>query len=77
MKGLVRAVGVSNYGPKQLLKIHSYLEARRVPLCSAQVLLLTLVCYQYWSQYHRYPLSLAVDNPGGGPYVFQINIMLR
>ncbi|KAI5657572.1 hypothetical protein M9H77_26365 [Catharanthus roseus] len=36
-QGLVRAVGVSNYGPKQLLKIHSYLEARRVPLCSAQV----------------------------------------
>ncbi|XP_022844518.1 pyridoxal reductase, chloroplastic isoform X1 [Olea europaea var. sylvestris] len=36
-KGLVRAVGVSNYGPKQLLKIHNYLKARGVPLCSAQV----------------------------------------
>ncbi|CAH9123412.1 unnamed protein product [Cuscuta epithymum] len=36
-KGLVRAVGVSNYGPKQLLKIHNYLEARGVPLSSAQV----------------------------------------
>ncbi|KAL2550827.1 Pyridoxal reductase [Forsythia ovata] len=36
-KGLVRAVGVSNYGPKQLLKIHDYLKARGVPLCSAQV----------------------------------------
>ncbi|XP_077248457.1 NAD(P)-linked oxidoreductase superfamily protein [Tasmannia lanceolata] len=36
-KGLVRAVGVSNYGPKQLLKIHDYLETRGVPLCSAQV----------------------------------------
>ncbi|KAL0304467.1 UNVERIFIED_CONTAM: Pyridoxal reductase, chloroplastic [Sesamum radiatum] len=36
-KGLVRAVGVSNYGPKQLLKIHEYLKARGVPLCSAQV----------------------------------------
>uniref|UniRef100_A0A0E0M9S0 NADP-dependent oxidoreductase domain-containing protein n=1 Tax=Oryza punctata TaxID=4537 RepID=A0A0E0M9S0_ORYPU len=36
-KGLVRAVGVSNYGPKQLLKIHSYLQSRGVPLSSAQV----------------------------------------
>nr|GME01396.1 pyridoxal reductase, chloroplastic [Ipomoea batatas] len=35
--GLVRAVGVSNYGPKQLLKIHGYLESRGVPLSSAQV----------------------------------------
>lgn len=37
-QGLVRAVGVSNYGPKQLLKIHDYLKSRGVPLCSAQVL---------------------------------------
>ncbi|KAG8381081.1 hypothetical protein BUALT_Bualt06G0085200 [Buddleja alternifolia] len=36
-KGLVRAVGVSNYGPKQLVKIHDYLKAQGVPLCSAQV----------------------------------------
>ncbi|KAL6641314.1 hypothetical protein ACP70R_019495 [Stipagrostis hirtigluma subsp. patula] len=36
-KGLVRAVGVSNYGPKQLLKIHSYLASKGVPLSSAQV----------------------------------------
>ncbi|OVA04754.1 Aldo/keto reductase [Macleaya cordata] len=36
-KGLVRAVGVSNYGPKQLVKIHEYLKSRGVPLCSAQV----------------------------------------
>ncbi|KAL5737013.1 hypothetical protein ACOSP7_031470 [Xanthoceras sorbifolium] len=36
-KGLVRAVGVSNYGPSQLVKIHDYLKARGVPLCSAQV----------------------------------------
>ncbi|KAG5045800.1 hypothetical protein JHK86_015206 [Glycine max] len=34
---LVKAVGVSNYGPKQLLKIHDYLKDRGVPLCSAQV----------------------------------------
>lgn len=38
VQGLVRAVGVSNYGPKQLLKIHDYLKSRGVPLCSAQVL---------------------------------------
>lgn len=36
-KGLVQAVGVSNYGPKQLVKIYEYLKARGVPLCSAQV----------------------------------------
>ncbi|KAJ9549015.1 hypothetical protein OSB04_021558 [Centaurea solstitialis] len=36
-QGLVRAVGVSNYGPKQLIKIHDYLKARGVPLSSAQV----------------------------------------
>ncbi|OMO97832.1 Aldo/keto reductase [Corchorus olitorius] len=36
-KGLVKAVGVSNYGPKQLIKVHDYLKARGVPLCSAQV----------------------------------------
>lgn len=35
--GLVQAVGVSNYGPKQLVKVHEYLTARGVPLCSAQV----------------------------------------
>ncbi|RYQ84429.1 hypothetical protein Ahy_B10g103753 isoform A [Arachis hypogaea] len=35
--GLVKAVGVSNYGPKQLLKIHDYLKKCGVPLCSAQV----------------------------------------
>ncbi|KAJ3682153.1 hypothetical protein LUZ60_014726 [Juncus effusus] len=36
-QGLVGAVGVSNYGPKQLIKIHDYLKARGVPLSSAQV----------------------------------------
>jgi len=36
-QGLVRAVGVSNYGPQQLVKIHDYLKTRGVPLCSAQV----------------------------------------
>ncbi|XP_048127495.1 pyridoxal reductase, chloroplastic isoform X3 [Rhodamnia argentea] len=36
-KGLVRAVGVSNYGPKQLVKIHEYLTARGIPLSCAQV----------------------------------------
>ncbi|XP_074380586.1 pyridoxal reductase, chloroplastic isoform X3 [Apium graveolens] len=36
-KGLVQAVGVSNYGPKQLIKIYEYLQARGVPLSSAQV----------------------------------------
>lgn len=42
VQGLVRAVGVSNYGPKQLLKIHDYLTARGVPLCSAQVAVMLL-----------------------------------
>ncbi|KAK4796120.1 hypothetical protein SAY86_028446 [Trapa natans] len=36
-KGLVRGVGVSNYGPRQLVRIHDYLKERGVPLASAQV----------------------------------------
>ncbi len=35
-QGLVQAVGVSNYGPRQLERIHAYLERRGVPLASAQ-----------------------------------------
>ena len=31
------AVGVSNYGPRQLERIHRYLTKRGVPLASAQV----------------------------------------
>lgn len=36
-EGVVANVGVSNYGPKQLRKIHAYLAARGVPLASAQI----------------------------------------
>ena len=36
-QGLVKAVGVSNYGPQQLRKIHAYLTKRGVPLASVQV----------------------------------------
>ncbi|KAK9819378.1 hypothetical protein WJX81_001884 [Elliptochloris bilobata] len=36
-QGLVKAVGVSNYGPQQLERIHTYLERRSIPLASAQV----------------------------------------
>jgi pyridoxine 4-dehydrogenase len=35
--GLVDAVGVSNYGPKQLQRIYTYLERRGVPLAAVQV----------------------------------------
>eukprot|EP00873_Tetraselmis_striata_P044312 jgi/Tetstr1/464576/TSEL_009332.t1 len=35
--GLVRAVGVSNYGPKQLAKIARFLEQHEVPLVSVQI----------------------------------------
>lgn len=35
--GLVDAVGVSNYGPKQLSKIKKYLDGRGVPLASCQI----------------------------------------
>lgn len=35
--GLCEAVGVSNFGPRQLRKIHTYLDKRGVPLASMQV----------------------------------------
>jgi pyridoxine 4-dehydrogenase len=35
--GLCRAVGVSNYGPKQLIKVGNRFKAREVPLAIAQV----------------------------------------
>eukprot|EP00798_Chlamydomonas_sp_ICE-L_P010050 gene10050-7942_t len=36
-QGLVRAVGVSNYGPKELRAVHKKLASRGVPLASAQI----------------------------------------
>lgn len=36
-QGLVQAVGISNYGPKQMERIHTYLDKRGVPLGAAQV----------------------------------------
>jgi diketogulonate reductase-like aldo/keto reductase len=41
-QGLVKAVGVSNYGPKQLRRIHKYLDRKGVPLSSVQVMVLSL-----------------------------------
>ncbi|GKY97463.1 hypothetical protein MPSEU_000704700 [Mayamaea pseudoterrestris] len=35
--GLCEAVGVSNYGPKQLQKISAYMQERNVPLATAQI----------------------------------------
>eukprot|EP00287_Rhodomonas_sp_CCMP768_P003981 CAMPEP_0196722558 /NCGR_PEP_ID=MMETSP1091-20130531/4910_1 /TAXON_ID=302021 /ORGANISM="Rhodomonas sp., Strain CCMP768" /LENGTH=341 /DNA_ID=CAMNT_0042064301 /DNA_START=184 /DNA_END=1209 /DNA_ORIENTATION=- len=35
--GYVKAVGVSNYGPKQLRKIHTYLSDQGVPLAANQI----------------------------------------
>lgn len=32
----MKAVGVSNYGPRQLERIYTYLERRGIPLASAQ-----------------------------------------
>eukprot|EP00884_Botryococcus_braunii_P018897 jgi/Botrbrau1/5691/Bobra.0071s0025.1 len=43
-QGLVQAVGVSNYGPKQMTRIYNYLSARGVPLASAQVQYSLLSC---------------------------------
>lgn len=37
LQGLVEAVGLSNYGPKQLAKIGAYLDKRGVPLAAVQV----------------------------------------
>ncbi|MEW5319101.1 MAG: hypothetical protein WDW38_010271 [Sanguina aurantia] len=43
-QGLVKAVGVSNYGPKQLKKVHAALLEREVPLASAQIQYSLLSC---------------------------------
>ena len=43
LQGLAEAVGVSNYGPRQLRKIHKYLSQRGVPLAAAQVRLCVCV----------------------------------
>ncbi len=37
LQGLVEAVGVSNYGPKQLQRIYDHLTKRGIPLASCQV----------------------------------------
>jgi pyridoxine 4-dehydrogenase len=44
-KGLVEAVGVSNYGPEQLRRAHKYLSERGVPLASNQIQY-SLLCRQ-------------------------------
>lgn len=44
--GLVRNVGVSNYGPTLLARCHAYLAERRVPLCSNQI------CFSLLSRSH-------------------------
>lgn len=44
-KGLVEAVGVSNYGPEQLRRAHKYLSDRGVPLASNQIQY-SLLCRQ-------------------------------
>lgn len=36
-QGLVRGVGLSNYGPERLLKVHKHLTARGVPIVTLQV----------------------------------------
>jgi pyridoxine 4-dehydrogenase len=36
-KGYIEAVGVSNYGPKQMKSIHEYLKDRGIPLSSNQI----------------------------------------
>ena len=36
-QGLVKGVGLSNYGPKQLEKAHRYLQAKGVPIITLQV----------------------------------------
>ena len=35
--GLAKAVGVSNYGPKQLMRVSEYMKGRNVPLATAQI----------------------------------------
>jgi pyridoxine 4-dehydrogenase len=50
LQGLVQAVGVSNYGPKQMQKIAKYLSKRGVPLVTAQVML--PLCHRFGPDIH-------------------------
>eukprot|EP00195_Chlamydomonas_chlamydogama_P009230 CAMPEP_0202914762 /NCGR_PEP_ID=MMETSP1392-20130828/63888_1 /ASSEMBLY_ACC=CAM_ASM_000868 /TAXON_ID=225041 /ORGANISM="Chlamydomonas chlamydogama, Strain SAG 11-48b" /LENGTH=316 /DNA_ID=CAMNT_0049606543 /DNA_START=248 /DNA_END=1198 /DNA_ORIENTATION=- len=43
-QGLIRAAGVSNYGPKELRRVAKKLEGRGVPLASAQIQFSLLSC---------------------------------
>lgn len=56
-QGLVRAIGVSNYGPKQLKRFHAYLEARGIPLATAQVgsqeMLVLMSCHTHTGEDER------------------------
>ena len=36
-EGYIKAIGLSNYGPKQLRKIHKYMSSRGVPIATLQV----------------------------------------
>ena len=49
-QGLVQAVGVSNYGPRQLQRIHKHLTARGVPLASVQAGPPLLAAPRLWCQ---------------------------
>ena len=53
-QGVIKAVGLSNYGPKQLRRIHAYMSDRGVPIATLQV------------QYHllsRFPVRSAGRSP--------------
>ena len=49
LQGLVKAVGVSNYGPRQLERIYTYLERRGIPLASAQACMQTSFTMPAWA----------------------------
>ena len=61
-QGLVQAVGVSNYGPKQLQKIHKHLTKRGVPLASVQVEVFSRTAVQ-WAICTCVPVQRAALQP--------------
>lgn len=60
-EGLVEAVGVSNFGPKQLKKVHDYCAAREVPIAVAQTQYSLVSCQQEMEDHRALCADLGIQ----------------